>query len=227
MRFFKDLRAALLNSTDKVTAPVMPTKPAAPERVEEKAPIAAKKESVVTPFEGVIQSGTELTVLDSQFLVALKDGAITEVFPAGVHRINDQRVPVLASSKLYYINMLEKVNIKWDTQDPINFYDSEFGQLSLIAGGTYGYRICDPVKFIMDYMNFGASISVEAYLGNLLINAVKEIISQNNNTSYKRLPMIVTNAAVEARLADTGIAFAVRIESVGLVDQSPIQGWIR
>lgn len=217
MRFFKDLRAALLNSTDKVIAPVMPTKPAVPERVEEKAPIAAKKESVVMLFEGVIQSGTELTVPDSQFLVALKDGAITEVFPAGVHRVNDQRVSVLASSNLYYISMLENVNIKWDTQGPVKFYDSEFGQVSLIAGGTYGYRICDPVKFIMDYMNLGASSSAEDYTRNLLINAVKEIISQNNNTSYKRLPMTVTNAAVEAQLADTGIGFTVRIQTVDIV----------
>lgn len=217
MRFFKDLRAALLNSSDKSTAPVMPSKPPVPQRVEAKVPIAAKKESVIIPFEGIIQSGTELTVSGSQFLVAVKDGSVTEVFPAGVHRVNDQRVAELASSKLYYISMLENINRNWDTQGPIRFCDSELGSLSLAAGGTFGYRICDPVKFIMDYLNFGASISVEEYTRNLLVNAVKEIISQNNNTSYKGLPMIVTNAAVEARLAETGIRFSVRIQTVDIV----------
>lgn len=217
MRFFKDLRAALLNSSDKSTAPVMPSKPPVPQRVEAKVPIAAKKESVIIRFEGIIQSGTELTVSGSQFLVAVKDGSVTEVFPAGVHRVNDQRVAELASSKLYYISMLENINRNWDTQGPIRFCDSELGSLSLAAGGTFGYRICDPVKFIMDYLNFGASISVEEYTRNLLVNAVKEIISQNNNTSYKGLPMIVTNAAVEARLAETGIRFSVRIQTVDIV----------
>ena len=217
MRFFKDLRAALLNSSDKSTAPVMPSKPPVPQRVEAKVPIAAKKESVIIPFEGIIQSGTELTVSGSQFLVAVKDGSVTEVFPAGVHRVNDQRVAELASSKLYYISMLENINRNWNTQGPIRFCDSELGPLSLAAGGTFGYRICDPVKFIMDYLNFGASISVEEYTRNLLVNAVKEIISQNNNTSYKGLPMIVTNAAVEARLAETGIRFSVRIQTVDIV----------
>ena len=49
--------------------------------------------------------------------------------------------------------------------------------------GTCTYRICDPVQFIMDYLNAGEDISADEYIKNLVINAVQQVVYQNNGIS--------------------------------------------
>ena len=219
MSLFKRLFSTLTDSSNPVSEPAKPIAPTET-KVEVNEPTATESTSVITQYQGEIHSGTRLMVSDGQFLIALKDGNIVDVLAPGVYMINEQNISNFASSSLYYISTLESETIKWGTIKPINFTDSNYGNLSLRAMGTFSYIICDPVKFIMDYLNAGEGISADEYIKNLVINAVQQLVYQNNGTSYTRLPMAVTNTAIKDQLETTGIKFTVRIQMINLTEES-------
>ena len=178
------------------------------------------KETGHTVLISEIQNGTKLTVDNGELLIAIKDGNVSDLLATGEYTVNDRNISNFASSKLYYISTLESETIKWGTSNPVNFTDSRYGDLSVKAMGTFSYIICDPVKFIMDYLNAGEGISADEYIKNLVINAIQQVVYQNNGTSYTRLPMAVTNTAIKDQLATTGINFTVRVQMVNLTEES-------
>lgn len=218
MSLFKRLFSTLTESSNPVSEPAKPIAPTET-KVEVNEPIATES-SVIKLYQGEIQNGTKLTVDNGELLIAIKDGNVSDLLATGEYTVNDRNISNFASSKLYYISTLESETIKWGTSNPVNFTDSRYGDLSVKAMGTFSYIICDPVKFIMDYLNAGEGISADEYIKNLVINAVQQVVYQNNGTSYTRLPMAVTNTAIKDQLATTGINFTVRVQMVNLTEES-------
>ena len=130
--------------------------------------------------ENIISNGSIITVADGQCMIIVDQGKIVEVSAEpGAFQFDSSASPsIFAGSlgqsfvdsvkdawsrftfggmaartqKVYYLNMLEILDNKFGTQQPIEFriVDSKVGldmDTSLRIHGTYSYRITDPLLF--------------------------------------------------------------------------------
>lgn len=107
-----------------------------------------------------IQTGAQLTVREGQCAMFLNEGKVADVFPAGLHTLTTQTMPILTTlyswdkgfegpfkSDVYFFSLRDQVDRKWGTANPITIRDEEFGHIRLRAHGTYTYAIKEPSVF--------------------------------------------------------------------------------
>ena len=171
-------------------------------------------------FNGEVKSGTQIMVSSDEAIVVMKNGVVVNFLLPGVYVFNDSNADDFVTGSAYTISLKESEEIRWGTAKPICFTDSEYGMLSLRVCGAFSYTICDPVKFVIDYMNTGSSVSVNEYTKNLLINTLDETFSKYNGTSYTILPLAEICKHIENELQTKGINIKVKIKMIKLTEDS-------
>lgn len=145
--------------------------------------------------------GTQLIVHESQEAVFFKDGRALDVFGAGRHTLETQKLPLLDQffrlpsdtektfhSEIYYINTATQMGIKWGTDSRIHLLDPISGiPLEIGACGEFNIRVSHSRKllgkvvgtasgFERDHL-FGAD-GERGYFRSLVITQVKSSLAQ-------------------------------------------------
>jgi membrane protease subunit (stomatin/prohibitin family) len=107
-----------------------------------------------------IESGSQLTVSESQLAAFVNQGKIADVFGPGLHTLNTRNLPLLTDlmnwdkafespfkSEVYFFSTRIQIDQKWGTATPITVRDKEFGAVRLRCYGIYSYRVVDPRIF--------------------------------------------------------------------------------
>src|SRR3954467_11668203 len=106
---------------------------------------------------GDFMLGSQVIVRESQVAVFFRDGKALDVIGPGRHTLSTANIPILANilsipfggkspfrAEVVFVNMADLLDMKWGTQEPVVFRDSEFGMVRLRAFGTYAMAVADP-----------------------------------------------------------------------------------
>ncbi len=135
-----------------------------------------------------IQYGGSLTVRESQLAVFVNEGKIADVFPAGMHTLTTQTLPVLTylknwdklfqspfKSDVYFFSTRLQLGRKWGTPQPITIRDADFGMVRMRAFGVYSYKLVDPKLFyteISGTRDIYTRDELETQLRNLVVSTM-------------------------------------------------------
>lgn len=142
-----------------------------------------------------IQYGGSLTVRESQAAVFVNEGKVADVFPAGMHKLTTQTLPVLTylknwdklfqspfKSDVYFFSTRVQLGRKWGTPQPITIRDADFGMVRMRAFGIYSYKIADPKLFYTEISGTRETYTrdeVEQQLRNLVISTMTSALGSS------------------------------------------------
>jgi membrane protease subunit (stomatin/prohibitin family) len=143
-----------------------------------------------------IQNGASLTVRDSQVALFVNEGAVADVFGAGLYRLNTQTLPVLTylknwdklfespfKSDLYFFSTRRQLDQKWGTPNPITIRDKDFGVIRLRAFGIYAYHLSDAKTFYQKISGTRAAYGreeLEGQLRNTLVAGLSDLFAESS-----------------------------------------------
>lgn len=123
--------------------------------------------------------GTQLIVHESQEAVFFKDGRALDVFGAGRHTLETQKLPLLDQffrlpsdtettfhSEIYYINLSTQMGIKWGTDSRIRLLDPLSGlPLEIGACGEFNIRISNARKLLLKVVGVSSGFGQNRLFG--------------------------------------------------------------
>jgi membrane protease subunit (stomatin/prohibitin family) len=147
---------------------------------------------------GQFALGSQLVVRESQAAVFFRDGKALDVFGPGRHTLSTMNIPLLTGllslpfggkspfrAEAYFVSLVDFIDMKWGTMEPVTFRDSEFGMVRLRAFGTYAMAINDPQLFvnkIVGTQGLYQTSQVEDYLRNVIVSRFNDIMGQTMTT---------------------------------------------
>jgi membrane protease subunit (stomatin/prohibitin family) len=147
---------------------------------------------------GEFRLGSQLTVRESQVAVFFRDGKALDVFGPGRHTLSTGNIPILANilsipfggkspfrAEVVFVNMADLLDMKWGTQEPVAFRDSEFGMVRLRAFGTYAMAVADPQLFVnkvVGTQGLYETGQIEDYLRNIIVSRFNDIMGEMMKT---------------------------------------------
>lgn len=123
--------------------------------------------------------GTQLIVHESQEAVFFKDGRALDVFGAGRHTLETQKLPLLDQffrlpsdtdktfhSEVYFINLATQMGIKWGTDSKIRLLDPLSGlPLEIGACGEFNIRVCNARKLLLKVVGTSSGFGQSSLFG--------------------------------------------------------------
>ena len=125
--------------------------------------------------ENLVSNGSIIHVYDNQMMIMLDGGKVVDyTAEPGYYKVDNSSLPSLfngqfkdtlkesfgriryggissTSQRVFYINLQEIKNIKFGTQNPVQYYDNFYeSELFMRLHGTYSIKITDPFKFYME-----------------------------------------------------------------------------
>lgn len=141
---------------------------------------------------GEFRLGSQLVVRESQRAVFARDGKALDVFGPGRHTLSTNNIPLLTGligipfggrspfrAEVYFVSMREFTNLKWGTEQPAVYRDSELGMVRLRAFGTYSMRVSDPQLFVNQVVGARGSYStgdIEDFLRSVILTEFNDIL---------------------------------------------------
>ena len=124
--------------------------------------------------ENLVSNGSIIHVYDKQFMILVDGGKIVDyTADPGYYKVDNSALPSLfngqfgdsikesfsrikyggissTSQRVFFINLAEIKNIKFGTQNPVQYFDNFYeSELFMRLHGTYSIAITDPFKFYM------------------------------------------------------------------------------
>lgn len=123
--------------------------------------------------------GTQLIVHESQEAVFFKDGQALDVFGAGRHTLETQKLPLLDQffrlpsdaettfhSEIYYINLATQMGIKWGTDSRIRLLDPVTGlPLEIGACGEFNIRVSNARRLLFKVVGTSSGFGKNSLFG--------------------------------------------------------------
>jgi len=110
---------------------------------------------------GDIRLGSQLVVGESQNAVFFRDGKALDTFGAGRHTLTTANIPILINllglafsgespfkASVYFVNMIDMLDQKWGTPQPVALRDKDLGMVRLRANGSYSMKVADAQRFV-------------------------------------------------------------------------------
>ena len=109
-------------------------------------------------------TGTQLTVHESQEAIFFRNGQALDRFESGKHTLETQSLPLMNKfypfptgnaqesfhSEVYFINMATIMGVKWGTDTKVRVFDPVSGlHVSIGAGGEFNIRVTDSRKLLL------------------------------------------------------------------------------
>ncbi|SHL42904.1 Membrane protease subunit, stomatin/prohibitin family, contains C-terminal Zn-ribbon domain [Chitinophaga jiangningensis] len=145
-------------------------------------------------YQNEIKQNAKLTVRESQVAVFMNEGKIADVFTAGMHTLNTQNLPILATlqgwkygfnspykADIFFVSLRQFTNQKWGTRNPVMLRDAEFGPLRVRAFGSYAFKVKDAAEFIKDIAATNPEFTVDGIneqLRNLAVSRGMDAIAE-------------------------------------------------
>jgi membrane protease subunit (stomatin/prohibitin family) len=162
-----------------------------------------------------IESGSQLTVSESQLAAFVSQGKIADVFGPGLHTLNTRNLPLLTDlmnwdkafespfkSEVYFFSTRIQIDQKWGTATPITVRDKEFGAVRLRCYGIHSYRITDPRAFfnqISGTRDSYLATDLEGQLRETIVGRMTDIFA-NSDLSF--LDMAANQAVLGEKIVE-------------------------
>jgi len=147
---------------------------------------------------GEIKWGAQITVRESQAAVLFYKGKACDAFAAGRHTLRTANLPILTKilsipwrgnsplrAEVYMANLKYFTNLKWGTQSPVAFRDSELGLIRLRAHGIFNIQIVQPVLFInslVGTMGKFTTDDIANYLKKVIVSRFNDYLGETLDT---------------------------------------------
>lgn len=165
---------------------------------------------------GEFRLGSQLVVRESQRAVFFRDGKALDLFGPGRHTISTNNVPLLTGllglpfggdspfrAEVFFVSMREFTDMKWGSQQPLVYRDTELGMIRLRAFGTYSIRVKDPqilVNQIVGNRGTYTTAAIDDYLRSIVLNEFNDLLG-DVHTSILDLQKMTREVADAARAA--------------------------
>ncbi|MFC2173647.1 SPFH domain-containing protein [Acidobacteriota bacterium] len=147
---------------------------------------------------GDIKIGAQLVVYESQWAVFFRDGKALDTFGPGRHTLTTANIPFLMKlinlpfggttpfrTDVYYVNRKVFNNLKWGTQNPVVFRDSELDMVQLRAFGIFNTRVTNPQLFVNTLVGTQGRYTTEeiqAYLRGVIVSRLNDALGETLKT---------------------------------------------
>ena len=149
---------------------------------------------------GELKLGAQLVVSENQWAVFFRDGKALDTFPAGRHTLTTGNVPLLTRliglpfggtspfrADVYFVARKVFTGMKWGTQEPLVFRDSELAMVRLRAHGNFAVRVADPQLFVNQIVGsqgrFGTE-AIEGYLRDVIVARLNDVLGETVKTLF-------------------------------------------
>ena len=119
------------------------------------------------------RTGSQLIVRESEDAIFVRGGIIYEVFPGGTYSLTTDNYPFIDGIRamfsggenafrceVYFVNKVDKLDLKWGTDSPIQVRDPVYGiATQIISRGSFTIRVSDSKKFVLKFVG-GSGIVV-------------------------------------------------------------------
>lgn len=120
-------------------------------------------------------TGSSLTVHESQEAIFIKDGQIADIFTAGKYVLETKNLPILNKfvnfptggvspfhCEVYFVNKAESLGIKWGTDSKVQFIEPNYQfPMEIGACGEMSLRISDTAGFLKRVVGTEAVLTAE------------------------------------------------------------------
>lgn len=171
-------------------------------------------------YEHEIKVGAQLTVRPGQKAVFVNEGQIADVFDEGMHRLETQNLPILATLKgwkygfnspfkaeVYFLNITEQLNRKWGTATPVIVRDSDLGTVRLRARGNFSYKVSADKEMITRLVGARDSYRCEYIEGQL---KAKTVSSFSDALGELKIPIL----DMQAQYDEIGEAMKAKLSAL-------------
>lgn len=141
---------------------------------------------------GEFRLGSQLVVRESQRAVFFRDGKALDIFGPGRHTISTNNIPLLTGllglpfggdspfrAEVFFVSMREFTDMKWGSQQPLVYRDTELGMIRLRAFGTYSLKVSDPQVFVDQVVGTRGSYrtaAIEDFLRSIILNEFNDLL---------------------------------------------------
>ncbi len=187
---------------------------------------------------GEIKFGAQLTVRESQAAVLFYKGKACDCFGPGRHTLKTANLPLLTKilsipwrgnsplrAEVYMVNLKYFPNLKWGTQRPVAFRDSELGLIRLRAHGVFNIQVEQPVLLINSLVGTMGKMDTEAissYLKLVIVSRFNDYLGQTLD-SILNLPgkFDALSSELQKRLQDDFTHFGLRLTHLYITSITP------
>lgn len=165
---------------------------------------------------GEFRLGSQLVVRESQVAVFFRDGKALDVFGAGRHTLSTQNIPLLSNlisipfggkspfrAEVVFVSMVDFIDQKWGTPQPVTFRDAELGMVRLRANGTYAMAVADPQQFVNKIVGTQGAYTTDQvgdYLRQIIVSRFNDALGETMKTLLD-LPSQYQELAANVRAA--------------------------
>lgn len=168
---------------------------------------------------GEFRLGSQLVVRESQRAVFFRDGKALDVFGPGRHTLSTNNIPLLTGllglpfggdspfrAEVFFVSMREFTEMKWGSQQPLVYRDTELGMVRLRAFGTYSMKVKDPQVFVNEIVGTRGSYrtaAIEDFLRSIILNEFNDMLGDVHTSilDIQRMTREISDAS-RAALAD-------------------------
>jgi len=149
---------------------------------------------------GEIKFGAQLTVRESQAAVFFYKGKACDCFGPGRYTLKTGNLPLITKllsipwrgnsplrAEVYIVNLKYFPNLKWGTQNPVAFRDTELGLIRLRAHGMYNIQVVQPVLFINSLVGTMGEMDtsqISDYLKMVIVSRFNDYLGQTLDTIF-------------------------------------------
>ncbi len=160
-----------------------------------------------------IQTGSSLTVRESQAAMFVNEGRVADIFGPGRYTLDTQTMPVMTAlenwdkafrspfkSDVVFFSTRDQTDQRWGTAQPITVRDKELGPLRIRANGVYSYRVHDVAAFYARLSGTTPRYTVEDAAGQLRAGILTAIASGLGASAIPFLDMAGNQQMLSDRL---------------------------
>lgn len=149
---------------------------------------------------GELKLGAQLVVSENQWAIFFRDGKALDTFGPGRHTLTTGNVPLLSRliglpfggtspfrADVYYVARKVFTGLKWGTQEPLVFRDSELAMVRLRAFGTFAVRIADPQTFVNQIVGSQGRTTtdgIETFLRSAIVMRLSDVLGETVKTLF-------------------------------------------
>ncbi|NOZ73606.1 MAG: SPFH domain-containing protein [Chloroflexi bacterium] len=180
---------------------------------------------------GDIRLGSQLVVGESQNAVFFRDGKALDTFGPGRHTLTTANIPLLINllgklfdgespfkASVYFVNMVDLLDQKWGTPEPIALRDKDLGMVRLRAFGTYSIRVEDAQRFVAQIVGqrgYYSTSEITNWLRGQLIAGFTDLLGETKASLFD-LPALVDElgVALKAKVSESFSQSGITLKQV-------------